>query len=197
MTMHAQARQEVVDCCLRLTDRGYLSGTGGNVSLRIDERRFAMTPSAIDYYSMKAADVCILNLDTLAVEDGDRKPSVESRLHAAVLRFRADAAAGIHTHQPFASAVALLGVDLREPRALAVRYAPSGTWLLVRALRKRLRREVDAYLLVNHGLICCGQTMAGAEAAAESVELAALRFLRAAIARASAGKLAQEILSEL
>jgi len=207
MSRHMQARQQVVDACLRLADRGYLAGTGGNVSLRIDERLFAMTPSGVDYYSMTAGDVCILRLDTLAVEEGGRKPSVERGLHAALLRARPDAASGVHTHQPLASAVALLGVELPVeqgqerlslgPRVAAVAYAPSGTWLLVRALRRRLRYEVNAYLLRNHGLLCCGPTMAAAIGNAELVERAAARFLRAAMERAGAGELARETLSAL
>jgi L-fuculose-phosphate aldolase len=148
-----------------------------------------------------------MDLESLAVESGGRKPSIESGLHAALLRFRSDAAAGIHTHQPLASAVALLGVDLPiaeeearsclGPRVMAVPYAPSGTWLLVRALRKRLRAEVNAYLLRNHGLICCGPTMAGALSNAERVERAAEGFLRTAIERAGTTQLAREALKEL
>lgn len=195
MSLHAPARQQVLDACLRLADRGFLHGTGGNVSQRIDERLFAITPSGVDYYSMTASDVCILNLDTLAVEEGARTPSVESGLHALLLRVRRDAASGVHTHQPLASAVALLGVEL--PGVAAVSYAPSGTRLLARALRRRLRHNIDAYLLRNHGLVCCGRTMADAIAKAESVECAAADFLRAAIERDGSGELAREALSFL
>jgi L-fuculose-phosphate aldolase len=62
-----------------------------------------------------------------------------------------------------------------------VPYAPSGTWLLARALKRRLRRGTDAYLLRNHGLICCGATMQEALANTDIVERVAARFLRHAI----------------
>ena len=65
-----EARKLVLEACLRLADRGFLPGTGGNFSLRIDEKRFAITPSGVDYYSMTTEDVCVANLYSLALEDG-------------------------------------------------------------------------------------------------------------------------------
>ncbi len=193
---YRQDQQQVLDACLHLADRGYLAGTGGNVSLRSGEGTMAVTPSGVDYYSMSAQDVCILQIDSLDVIAGDLRPSVECGLHAAMLRFRPDAAAVIHTHQPLASAVALLYApvpveDEAARRALGevietVPYAPSGTKLLVRALRRRLRYNVNAYTLRNHGFICCGATMAAALENVEFAERAAARFLRHAIEHSGA-----------
>jgi L-fuculose-phosphate aldolase len=205
MNQVAEARKLVLEACLQLADRGFLPGTGGNISLRIDAKRFAITPSGVDYYSMSGDDICVANLDSLALEDSRLKPSIEIGMHAALLRARSDAAAVIHTHQPLASAVALLGVEVPvcEPDArmgpfmAVVPYAPSGTWLLARALRRRIAPDLDAYLLRNHGLICCGRTMNGAIAAAESAERAARRFLCGAIERAANCELAAQALEIL
>lgn len=193
MSDHLQARREVVDACLWLAERGFLVATGGNVSLRINADLFAVTPSAVDYYSMSPEDICIVRLNTLQVVAGGRKPSIECGLHAALLRFRKDSAAVIHTHQPMASAVALLNLPLSTAAAAdrqslgarieIVPYAPSGTWMLVRALKRRLRPDVHAYLLRNHGLICCGSSLQEALARTEVVERVAAGFLRDAIER--------------
>ena len=213
MIQYLKAREQVLDACLRLAQRGFLVATGGNVSLRIDADLFALTPSGVDYYSMSPRDVCVLRLGTLEVIEGDLKPSIECGLHAALLRFRKDAAAVIHTHQPIASALALLNlpaslslVDATDRHSLetlieVVPYAPSGTWLLVRALKRRLRRGVNAYLLRNHGLICCGATMHGALVTAEAAERMAAGFLRDLIeqeyAAAGADELARYALEAL
>jgi L-fuculose-phosphate aldolase len=190
---HASARREVKDACVRLADRGLLAATGGNVSLRAAPGLFAVTPSGLDYYAMSPDDVCVLRIDTLEVVFGRLRPSVESGLHAAVLRSRPDAAAVVHTHQPLVSAVALLHrevpvVDETARRVLGetiepVGYAPSGTALLVRALRRRLRAGVNAYTLRNHGLVCCGASMDEALLAVELAERAAAFYLREAIGR--------------
>ena len=206
MSGQEQIRGQVVDACRYLSSRGFLAGTGGNVSMRVDAKRFAITPSGRDYHGMTAEDVCIVNLESLAVEDGKLRPSIECGLHAAMLRGRPDAAAVIHTHQPLASAVALLGVELCVPTELrgilgrrvpAVSYAPSGTKLLVRALRKQLCRDANAFLLRNHGMICCGPTMPAAISVAEQLEEKARCYLRAAIRSAGGGAVSREALEAL
>jgi len=187
-----QVRREVIATCLELADKGYLAGTGGNVACRIDDEHFAITPSASDYYSMTPDDICVLRLDSLVRVAGDRRPSVEHKLHANVLRARRDCQASIHTHQPIASAYALLGRDLEIPqpahqsmlggKAICVGYAPSGTGWLASKLSRSLRPKVNAYFLRNHGVVCCGPTLGETVARVEALETACSDYFRAAIA---------------
>jgi L-fuculose-phosphate aldolase len=188
MSRYTSHKQQIIDACLALAEAGYLAGTGGNVALRLDDGLFAVTPSGADYYALRPDDICVLRLDTLEQVEGDLKPSVESAMHACMLRFKRDMQASVHTHQPLASAVALLNVDLpvtdsEARRALGKRvaivpYAPSGTSLLVRACGRRLRAELQAYLLKNHGVICAAPSMAEAIAHVGRIEAAAAEFLR-------------------
>jgi L-fuculose-phosphate aldolase len=188
---HETQRQAVVDLCLELSRRGYFAGTGGNIALRLDAQHIAVTPSAIDYFAMDAADVCVLRLADLAVVDGERDPSVESGLHARVLRARPDVQCSIHTHQPTASACALLGKPLEVPpelqrllgrRVPVAGYAPSGSGLLSALLGRRLRPDVNAYLMRNHGVLCCGRSPAEALQAVEDLETLARTHLERRIA---------------
>lgn len=186
-------RREVVDTCLQLADKGYLAGTGGNVACRIDDEHFAITPSALDYYSMTADDICVLRWNDLVQVAGDRRPSVEHKLHAKLLRARLDCRASIHTHQPIGSAYTLLARDLEihQPalramlgrKAVCVGYAPSGTGWLASKLGKRLRPDVNAFLLRNHGVVCCGRSLVEAVARVEALEIACSDFFRNAIAQ--------------
>ena len=191
--MRAQEiREQVVALCLDLSRRGFLAGTGGNVALRIDAQHFAVTPSGIDYHRMTAADVCVLRLSDLQRIDGERAPSVESSLHARVLRARPDCGCSIHTHQPVASACALLDeplavedADLRErlgDSVPIVGYAPSGTGWLAHKLHAALRPRLNAYFMRNHGVLCCGADMAGAVRVVEALEELCTRHLRSRIA---------------
>ena len=185
-------RQTVVDLCVELSQRGHFSGTGGNIALRIDAQRIAVTPSATDYLTMTAADVCVLRLADLAPLEGERAPSVESGLHARVLRARPDVQASIHTHQPVASACALLGRGLEVPpgalqRSLGVRvpmvgYAPSGSTWLSSKLARKLRADTNAYLMLNHGALCCGPSTSAALQAVEDLETLARAHLTRLIA---------------
>jgi len=175
-----QIRQTVVDLCVELSQRGHFSGTGGNIALRIDADHIAVTPSATDYLTMTPADVCVLRLVDLAQVEGEGVPSVETGLHARVLRARPDVQASIHTHQPVASACALLGRALEVPpgalqRSLGARvpmvgYAPSGSNWLASKLARQLRSDTNAYLMRNHGALCCGTSTSAALQAVEDLE---------------------------
>lgn len=186
-----QARREVISTCMELADKGYLAGTGGNVAFRVSDEYFAITPSATDYYAMSPEDICVLRLDDLTCISGDRQPSVELRLHAHVLRARRECNASIHTHQPIASAYTLLGrplvvadPDLRAvlgPTAAIVGYAPSGTSWLASKLERVLRPEIHAYLMRNHGVVCCGPTLTATIGRVVALEAACAAFFRKTI----------------
>ncbi|SEL86598.1 L-fuculose-phosphate aldolase [Roseateles sp. YR242] len=189
--MHADTRQAVVGLCLRLSERGYFAGTGGNLMLRIDPTLVAVTPSATDYLVMQPEDVCLLRLADLSLVDGARPPSVETGLHARVMRARPDVGCTIHTHQPLASACALIGEPLVVPPALqtmlgtevpVVGYAPSGTSWLAGKLARAVRPQRQAWLLRNHGVICCGRDSTAALAAVEQLERLACDHLAARLA---------------
>ncbi len=190
--MHAATRQAVVSLCLRLSDRGYFAGTGGNLMLRIDDTLVAVTPSATDYLTMAPEDVCLLRLADLSVVEGSRPPSVETGLHARVMRARPDVGCTIHTHQPLASACALIGEPLEVPRSQqavlgatvpVVGYAPSGTGWLAGKLAAAIRPDRQAWLLRNHGIVCCGRDSTAALEAVEQLELLARGHLAARLER--------------
>ena len=159
--------------------------------ISLSDELFAVTPSGADYFALQADDICVLRLDSLEQLEGSLKPSVESAMHAAMLRFKSAMQASVHTHQPMASALALLNIDLplsatEDRLALGekvaiVPYAPSGTWFLVSNFKKCLRADVHAYLLKNHGVICAAADLNGAIANISRIEEAAAHFLRAQI----------------
>lgn len=184
---------QVLALCRALAQRGFLAGTGGNVAVRVDATRFAVTPSAMDYAQMTETDVCVLRLDDLVPEDDWRAPSVESALHARVLRARPEIGCSIHTHQPVASACALLGRPLAVgdadlsgrlgPCVPCVGYAPSGTGWLARGVGTAMRPGVSACLMARHGVLCVGADVEAALATVEALETLCGRHLRRALQR--------------
>lgn len=159
-------KQQVVETSQALASQGFLSGTGGNLSVRVPGvDAFAITPSNFDYMQMTAEDVCVLDLAGNQLE-GSRPPSIESGLHAAVYARRADAGCVIHTHQVYASALALIDAPIpalfdEQVRWLGrsveiVPYAPSGTGLLKKQIAKMVRSNHNAYILKNHGALILG-----------------------------------------
>ena len=197
--MNAQEQREsVVRICQELARRGFLAGTGGNVALRVDANCFAVTPSATDYYAMAPQDVSLLRFDNLRQIEGARAPSVESSLHARVLKARPDCNWSVHTHQPIASACTLLGMPLpvRDPdlRALLgpevafAGYAPSGTAWLAGKLASKVRPGINAYLMRNHGVLCCAPDADRAVRSLVALEAVAARHLHDRIQAHAAGE---------
>jgi len=162
----APSRELVVEVCRTLLDRGYLKATEGNVSVRVPgEDSYAITPSSYDYGKMEPGDICVLGLDGRHIL-GAKKASIESSMHAAVYERRDDVSVIIHTHQPYASALALMERPIpalfdEQVRYLGrsvelVSYAPSGTSFLKKNVAKKLASGANAYILENHGVLVLG-----------------------------------------
>lgn len=169
MNEYKPYKQQVVDTCHSLIERGYLKATEGNISARIQGRSaIAITPSNYDYTKMNVDDICILNSDLRLIEGG-MKPSIESGMHTAVYQYRPDVQYIIHTHQPYASALALINTSIpalfdEQVRYLGrsvdiIPYAPSGTGFLKNAVKSKIKNNNNAYILQNHGAIVFGGSM--------------------------------------
>jgi len=189
MAEYEQYKRQVVEVAQQLVEKGYLMATGGNLSLRIPgQERFAITPSNYDYRKMLPEDVCILDFK-LGVIEGKLKPSVESGLHAGVYQTRADVNAVVHTHQVYASSLALIDAPIpalfdEQARFLGrtveiIPYAPSGTGFLKNNIVKHIKNHNNAYILQNHGVLCFGPDAERAMHNVEILEKCALAYLLA------------------
>jgi L-ribulose-5-phosphate 4-epimerase len=189
MSQYQPFKQQVVETAQRLTEKGYLMATGGNLSVRIPGKAaFAVTPSNFDYLKMQSEDVCILDFD-LNVLEGQHRPSVESSLHAGIYRVRADVNAVVHTHQVYASTLALINAPIpalfdEQARFLGrsveiIPYAPSGTGFLKTAIVKHIQNHNNAYIMQNHGALCLGHDLERAAHNVEILEKCALAYLLA------------------
>jgi len=166
MAGYDRQKQSVSELCQILLKRGYLKTTEGNVSVRVAQgTAFAITPSSYDYALMKADDICVLDFGLTQLE-GDRKPSIESAMHAAVYQTRPDVHVIIHTHQPYASALGILNKPIphlfdEQVRFLGrsveiIPYAPSGTGMLKKNVRRMIGNGNNAFILQNHGVLVFG-----------------------------------------
>ncbi len=169
---HLSARQHVIEMCRTMLERGYLKATEGNVSVRVPGRElYAVTPSNYSYDRMRVEDVCIVDFDGTHVPDDDRAggalvPSIECGMHATIYRARPDVHAVVHTHQPYASALAVLRRPIpaltdEQVRFLGrevaiIDYAPSGTGALAKRVQRKITSGDNAFILANHGIVAVG-----------------------------------------
>ena len=189
MGLYDFTKQQIVDTAQKLTKKGYLMATGGNLSIRVPgQNAFAITPSNYDYMKMLPEDICILDFE-LKVLEGTLKPSVESAMHAAIYQVRADVNAIVHTHQVYASALTLIRTSIpalfdEQTRFLGrsvdiIPYAPSGTGMLASTIARHVRDHNNAYMMQNHGALVFGHDMERAVHNVEILEKCSLAYLLA------------------
>ena len=186
--MKEQLCQAVIEYAHRMTEKGLIAGTWGNISVRIpDTDMIAITPSGRDYMTLVPSDIAIVNMKGDWV-DGNYKPSSELPLHLAVYRARQDVGALIHTHSIYASACAaarrsipaiIEDVAMMNGGDIEVaEYAANGSTELA-ANTVRALGEHQSVLLANHGMLGCGSNLKEAMTMCELVEKTARIFIAA------------------
>ena len=110
----ASLKEELSEFSRRAFNRGLVSGTGGNMSVRIpDTDKVLITPSGISLGDIEPEINLLVNLEGSVVDSPPGlKPSKESSFHLAAYRTRPDVMAIAHLHPPFATAFANKGRPL-------------------------------------------------------------------------------------
>ena len=162
----------VVATARAMASEGLVSGSEGNVSVRLGER-VLITPRALPYGDMSGTDVVTLDLTGKAVA-GDREPSSERRVHLAIYAARPDVGAVVHTHSPAATRWSALGRTLTaggEGRkdVETARRAPAGSDELAHAVVEALGAR-EAALMTDHGVVAVGPDLVRALDVAREVE---------------------------
>ena len=160
-------------------------GRTGNLSVR-DEDAFAVTPTGVSYDAFDADDVPVVGLD------GERRagrmaPSSEVPMHAGIYG-HASPGAIVHTHSPWATAMATLRRPLPPVHYMIVAvgrevpladYAPYGTEALAaNVVAAMAEADSDAAILANHGLVVTGPDLGTAVENARHVEDLCRLYLR-------------------
>jgi ribulose-5-phosphate 4-epimerase/fuculose-1-phosphate aldolase len=175
-----EAREEIAKYARSLFERGFVVGSAGNISARIDGG-FLVTPtnSCLGFLDPHR----ISKLDSSWTHISGDAPSKEVLLHRAFYDSREDAGAVVHLHSTFATALSCLSdinpgntipaltpyMVMRVGEVPLIEYVPPGDPRmgdLIRALEGKYR----AVLLANHGPVVSGQDLHSAVYAAEELE---------------------------
>ena len=176
--VEARGREQILQAAAHLTAEGLAARTWGNISVRVSECQFLITPSGLAYETLREDQLVLVNIADGAYR-GQHKPSSERGIHAGAYRLRPEVNFIIHTHQYWASVAGVAGTavtgfhhPLLGKRIPCAAYGLPGT--------KRLRQAVEteeaawpdcrAFLMRNHGALCLGSGMEDAFAAAKALE---------------------------
>ena len=182
MKNYDSIKREVIDSTSWLVENDYLGqlSSGGNISVRVpDQNVVAITPSGMPYGSLDLNDICVIDFDQNPIE-GSLSPSIEAAMHIGAYQERSDVNAVVHTHQPFASTLAIINkpipalfdeITVEIGHAVEIiPYAFSGSSELVNNVRTKLENACHCYLIQNHGALCLGADMERAMKNAELLE---------------------------
>ncbi len=179
MTESDELREQLVTLARQMLALGLVTGTAGNLSGRLPgEDVVLVTPSGVDYETMRPEDLVAVDLDGKTV--GNRlKPSVDTMNHVAIYRARSDVGAVLHTHSPYAAAFSTLHREIPPLVTEAagylggavrvMEYVPPATPEQASRVAAGLGKD-RAVLLPNHGVMAVGENPRKAFHAAVSVE---------------------------
>ncbi len=161
------AKKLVIEAGEKLVATGLIARTWGNVSCRVDDKTFVITPSGKSYIGLTPDDIVEVAIETLEW-GGSVKPSSEKGIHAEVYKAYPDAGFVIHTHQKVASVISTLseGIDkitgeaekLIGSKVLIGSYGLPGTKKLRKGVTNALHMSPSkAVVMAHHGALCFGK----------------------------------------
>ena len=171
-------RREIIDTGIELLEEKLVARTWGNISARIDADNYLITPSGLDYTSMREEDIVSVNIKT-GEYTGINRPSGEKGVHSAAYEVFDDVNFVVHTHQTYATAVSLEGFDSLEATAVSLagldsfditeeeieklggialaEYGLPGTKEITNACKSALLTGAHTVLMIHHGVLVLGK----------------------------------------
>lgn len=158
------ARGQVVAYCKLLWDRRLVTGTSGNVSVRLDDGDIVVTPTLRSLRALCEED--LVRTDAAGnPRDGQGVPTSELPLHVAAYEVRPDIRAVVHTHPTFCVVWSKTGVIFERDTVGAretlgevafTPYAPPGSLELARVTAEQFARGINTVLMECHGVSAVG-----------------------------------------
>ena len=175
--------ERMVDAMGDLERSGLNQGAAGNLSVRLADG-FLITPSGVKGDRLGARMMVRMGAHGEHGRGGHR-PSSEWRIHSAVYAAFPRARAVVHTHSPYATALACLRrgipafhytIALAGGAISCTDYATFGSEALARLVVDALASS-RACLLANHGVVAYGEDLDDAVSLAAHVEYLARVYL--------------------
>lgn len=158
------ARRQLVFYCRLLWERRLVSGTSGNVSVRLRNGDLLVTPTLRSLRAIGENELVRTDADGTA-RPGQGVPTSELPLHIAAYAARSDISAVVHTHPTFCVVWSKTGaifprdtVGARETlgEVAWTPYAPPGSAALAQLTAEQFARGIDTVLMERHGLSAVG-----------------------------------------
>jgi ribulose-5-phosphate 4-epimerase/fuculose-1-phosphate aldolase len=142
-------------------------GPSGNISCRLDENTILITSSGAHLGELREENFVVMDLENKKVE-GEKKPSIEFKMHTGVYKIQNDAKAVFHSQPFFTTLISCTDLEVDTnlfPESMAyinrlerVPYNHPGSQELANSVSAKAK-ECDIIILSNHGAICWGRSL--------------------------------------
>ena len=181
-------RRLICELGRRMWERGWVAANDGNLSRRLGEGLYLMTPAGVSKGFLTPEMLVVVDDAGRTVSaSGGFRPSSEMDMHLTYYRRRLDVAGVCHAHPPAATAFACARRGLEEPllgeavmalgRVPCAPYGRTGTPELARGASELFAAH-DAVLLANHGAVTAGADLESAYWNMERLEHTAEIYLK-------------------
>ena len=214
--MLEELKQKVLKANLDLVKHNLVTFTWGNVSA-IDRENglIVIKPSGVDYDTMTADDMVVIDLDGNVVE-GKWKPSSDTATHLVLYKAFSNIGGIVHTHSRNATSWAQAGRDIpafgtthadyfygnipctrkMTPEEIAGEYEKETGNVIVETFEGKSPDDIPAVLVHSHGPFAWGTDADNAVHNAVVLEEVAFMALQTELLNANANKMQQELLDK-
>lgn len=182
--MYGDAREGLCIVVKKMFDRFMTNAAGGNISVKVDNNKFIMTPTLMSqnkFCDLKPEEILVIN-NKGEIIDGEGKVTREFNMHMAVYENSPNCSAVIHAHPKESMVFASLGIPLpsltecteKLGTITTLPFAPATTIELANNIETFLKHENDkfpfAVLLRSHGILIADKTLHKAYDLLERIE---------------------------
>lgn len=215
--MLEKLKQEVLEANLMLPKYGLVTFTWGNVSaVDRESGMIVIKPSGVEYDTMTADDMVVVELATGKVAEGKYKPSSDTPTHLELYRAYENIGGIVHTHSRWATSFAQAGTGIIPmgttqgdyfygeipctrsmfSEEISGEYEKETGTVIIEAFNGIDPMTIPAVLVKNHGPFAWGKDAKEAVHNAVVLEEVAFMNYHAMSINAQAGRMPQELLDK-
>lgn len=176
-------REKLARFAKNLYDRKITNSAGGNISVKINDKHFIMTPTLMseNYHADLRPDQILVIDRAENVIEGDGNITREVNMHMACYEENSEIGAVLHAHALESMTFATIGIDMpnlteatkKLGKIKCLEYEKATTMELANKVRKEVREDQQipkAYLLNRHGILITAATLEKAYDMSERLE---------------------------